>query len=298
MLDKINFGKKVVVTAAVTGSITTKKQNPYLPMTPQEVAEECYQAMEMGAAIAHIHPRHPDPDLTDLEVFNETVALVRQRCGDMIIQVGTGVRSRFNEIRKEEERLVLLEISPKPDMATINAGTFHYQSLAKNAPEKTGRNYLFNNPPELVEAFVTGFKERDIKIEFEAWDAGQIWDVLRLVEKGMLTPEELHINFVMGIGGAMPATLKMLTTAADMMPPKSHWTAMAPGRDEFPLCAVAAVMGGNVRVGLEDNVYLSHNVLAKGNGPIVEKMVRIIRDLGKDVATAAEAREMMNIPLK
>lgn len=298
MIDKINFKKKVVITAAVTGSITDKSQNPYLPVTPEEVAEECYRAWKAGAAIAHLHARDPRPERTDVEVLGEIVQLVRKRCGDMIIQIGTGIRSRFNELRTPEQRLPLLDITPRPDMETINAGTFDFQVLAKTSPEKTGRSWLFNNSPELIEAFIKGIKERNMVMEFEAYDHSHIWTIVRLLEKGVIDQNDLHVNLVMGIGGGMPATPKMLISVVDMLPEGIHWTAMAPGREEFPICTLAAMMGGNVRVGLEDNVYISQGVLSEGNAPIVEKMVHIIQDLGKEVATSTEARKMLNIPYR
>ncbi|MCL5058515.1 MAG: 3-keto-5-aminohexanoate cleavage protein [Actinobacteria bacterium] len=298
MIDKINLKKKVVITAAVTGSITSKSQNPYLPVTPEEVAEECYRAWKAGAAIAHLHARDPRPEKTDVEVLGETIRLVRERCGDMITQVGTGIRSRFNELRTPDQRLLLLGITPKPDMDTINAGTFDFEVLAQTSPENTGYTWLFNNSPELIEAFAKGMKERKIIIEFEAYDHGHVWNIVRLLERGVIDQNDLHVNLVMGIGGGMPATPKMLISAVEMLPKGTHWTAMAPGKEEFPICALAAMMGGNVRVGLEDNVYLSRGVLAEGNAPIVAKMARIIQDLGMEVATSTEAREMLNIPYR
>ena len=134
--------------------------------------------------------------------------------------------------------------------------------------------------------------------EFEAFDYGHIWTILRLLDQGIIEQKDLHVNIVMGIGGGMPATPKTLIGAVDMLPKGTHWSAMAPGREEFAICALAAMMGGNVRVGFEDNVYLSKGVLAKGNAPIVEKMVRILNDLSLEVASSTEAREMLNIPFR
>lgn len=298
MMDKINLKKKVIITAAVTGSITSKSQNPYLPVTPEEVAGECYRAWKAGASIAHIHARDPQPERTDTEVFGDITQRIRKKCGDMIIQVGTGIRSRFNELRTCEQRLPLLDIMPRPDMETINAGTFDFEVLGKTSPENTGRTWLFNNPPELIKAFVKGIKERNMVVEFEAYNHGHIWTILRLLEEGIIEQSDMHVNVVMGIGGGMPATPKMLIGAVDMLPKGTHWTAMAPGREEFAICALAAMMGGNVRVGLEDNVYISKGVLAEGNAPIVEKMVRILNDLSLEVASSTEAREMLNIPFR
>jgi 3-keto-5-aminohexanoate cleavage enzyme len=298
MMDKINLKRKVIITAAVTGSITQKSQNPYLPVTPEEVAEECYLAWKAGASIAHLHARDPRPERTDTEVFGDITERIRKKCGDMIIQIGTGIRSRFNELRTSEQRLPLLDIMPRPDMETINAGTFDFEVLAKTSPENTGRTWLFSNPPELIIAFAKGIKERNMVAEFEAFDYGHIWNILRLLDQGIIEQKDLHVNIVLGIGGGMPPTPKTLMGAVDMLPKGTHWCAMAPGKEEFAICALAAVMGGNVRVGFEDNVYLSKGVLAKGNAPIVEKMVRILNDLSLDVASSTEAREILNVPFR
>lgn len=289
--------KKLIITAALTGSVTTKEQTKYLPVTPQEVAEEALRAYNEGASIVHLHARDPDPSKDDVTVLGEMIELIRSKC-PVITQVGTGARDRWGEIRTSEQRLKLLDIKPKPDMETINAGTFTFQVLGGKVPPagSKGRSWDFLNPPELIEAFATGMKERGIAIEFEAYDVGHLINIRRLREKGIFREdEELHINLVLGVGGGISATPKSLMAMLDHLPPNSSWSVTGIGVHEFPMATMGIILGGNIRVGLEDNIYISKGVLAKSNGELVAKAVRIARELGREIASVEEARQMLGI---
>ncbi len=288
---------KMIITAALTGSQITKKHTPYIPVTPEEVAEEALKAYNEGAAIVHLHARNPNPGKDDVTVLGEMIKMIKDKC-PIITQVGTGNRDRWGEIRTDEERLKLLEIRPKPDMETINAGTFTFQVYGgKVAPAGSrGRSWNFLNPPEIIEGFVKGMKERSIAIEFEVYDTGQLGNIQRLLEQGILERDEIiHINFVLGVGGGMEASPKSLMFMVDHLPANASWSVMGIGVNEFQMVTLGMILGGNIRVGLEDNIYISKGVLAKSNGELVGKAVRIARELGQEIATVGEARQMLGI---
>jgi len=291
--------EKLVITAAITGAFLSKEQHPALPVTPEEIAAEVKRCYDAGATIAHLHARHPDRSLSDYQVLGMTIKLINEMC-PIITQVGTGVRDRFGEIRTEEERLAnfLDNVHPAPDMITINAGSFHFRILGKKEPMGSkGRSYLYSNSPQLIAGFAQGAVKRDLGIEFEVFDAGQVENVRALIETGVM-PAEHHLNFdfVLGIGGGMPATPKALMYMVEAIPAGAHWTAMAISQRQAPITTIAMVLGGGVRVGFEDNVYLHKGVLATSNAQFVDRVVSIAREIGREVATVEEAREILHLP--
>ncbi len=288
--------EKLVITAATAGAFLSKEQHPALPVTPEEIAAEVKRCYDAGATIAHLHARHPDPKLSDYEVLGMTIEMINDMC-PIITQVGTGVRNRYGEIRTEEERLenFLDNIQPPPEMITINAGSFHFRILGKKEPMGSkGRSYLYSNSPQLIAGFARGAVERGRGIEFEAFDAGQIENVRALIETGVLPPDfHLNFDFVLGIGGGTPATPKALMYMVDAIPAGAHWTAMAISQRQAPMTTMAMILGGGVRVGFEDNVYLHKGVLATSNAQFVERVVKIAREIGREIATVDEAREIL-----
>lgn len=287
---------KLVITAAVTGAFLTKEQHPALPVTPEEITAEMKRCYDAGATIAHLHARHPDPAISDYDVLGTTIRMVNAAC-PIITQVGTGVRSRFGEIRTEEERLhnFLNSISPPPDMITVNGGTFHFRILSKKEPMGSkGRSYIYSNSPQLIADFTRGGVERGYGLEFECFDAGQIENIKALQETGVLSAGyQLNFNLVMGIGGGIPATPKALDYMIEAVPAGSHWTVTAIGRHQAPLTTLGIVLGGGVRVGFEDNVHLYKGELATSNAQFVERVVKIAREVGREVATVEETRALL-----
>jgi 3-keto-5-aminohexanoate cleavage enzyme len=260
--------EKLVITAAITGAFLSKEQHPGLPVTPEEIAAEVKRCYDAGATIAHLHARHPDRSLSDYQVLGTTIKMINELC-PIITQVGTGVRDRFGEIRTEEDRLknFLDSIDPAPDMITINSGSFHFRVLGKKEPMGSkGRSYLYSNSPELIEGFTEGAISRGLGIEFETFDAGQV-----------------------------PATPKALMYMVDAIPPGAHWTAMGISRRQAPITTMAMILGGGVRVGFEDNVYLYKGVLAKSNAEFVDRVVNTAKVIGREVATVEEAREILHL---
>lgn len=291
--------EKLIITAAITGAFLSKEQHPALPVTPEEITAEVKRCYDAGATVAHLHARHPDRTVSDFEALGMTIGMINKTC-PIITQIGTGVRNRWGEIRTEEERLenFLNNVSPRADMITVNAGSFHFRIQSKVEPMGSkGRSYLYSNSPQLVAGFARGAHERKLGIEFEAFDAGQIENVKALVETGVL-PEDypLNFDFVLGIGGGAPATPKALMYMVDAVPPGAHWSCMAISRQQAPITTMGMILGGGVRVGFEDNVHLYKGVLAESNAQFVERVVKIAREIGREVATAEEAREILRLP--
>ena len=291
--------EKLVITAAITGAFLTKEQHPALPVNPQEICDEVKRCYDAGATIAHIHARHPDRTITDYEVLGDIIERINASC-PIITQVGTGVRDRFGEIRPEESRLhnFLNSVFPPPDMITINSGTFHFRIMGKRQPMgSSGRSYVYSNSPQLIEGFARGAIERNWGVEFECFDAGQIENVRHLIDTGIIPAgHPLNFDLVLGIGGGAPATPKMLTYMVDALPKGAHWTAMAISQNQAPITTMAMILGGGVRVGFEDNVYLYKGVLATSNAQFVDRAAMIAREIGREVATVDEARAILGLP--
>lgn len=290
----------MIVTAAVTGSVTTPEQSKYLPVTPKDIADEAVRSYNEGATVVHLHARHPDPAVDDYAALEETIQLIRDRC-PIITEVGTGARARDGRLRSDEERLKLMDLNPAPDRETINAGTFTFQVYGgKTAPYgKHGRTWDFSNPPELIVNFTKGMKERGLGIEYEAYDIGHILNIKRLMDWDVLDKDEtVHINLVIGIGGCIDPDPRSVIFMVDKLPPHWDWCVMSIGRHSYPVVTLGMILGGHIRVGMEDNLYLERGVLAKSNGELVAKAVRIAKELGREVATIDEAREMMGVKKK
>jgi len=287
--------EKLVVTVAATGSQTSKKQNPALPTTPDEIADEAYRSYNAGAAVVHLHARSPREDQTDVQVVSETIQKIKAKC-DIITQISTGGRNRFGAPRSLEERLALVDVDPRPDMGAINAGSHNIINLSRTAPPGSmGRAWVSSNPPGFIEQLASKMNEREMGIEFEVWSIGDIGEMVRLVERGIIPDKPLNFNFVLGVLGNMPATPKMLLFLVESLPGNHRFSVMGIGAHEFPMTTMGIILGGGVRVGFEDNIYLSRGVLAKSNAELVEKIVRIGKELGREPATVEEAKKILHL---
>ncbi len=272
---------KLIITVATTGAMTTKENTPYLPIQPEEIAEEVYGAYQAGASIAHIHVRTPEGAPTmALDRFEETVGLVREKCPDMIINMTSSGGLGFTD----EER-ILPHTVLKPDMGTFDAGSMNFYKG------------VFINSPTFLEKLGKAYIEHGIKPEVEVFDAGMVWNAIRLMKDGILIPP-IHFQCCMHVHGGMEGTAKNLVHLVDLLPSGSTWSAFGCGPTANLIMAMAINMGGHVRVGMEDNVYLSKGVLAKHNYEFVEKVQRLAKEFGRPVATPAEAREILGLPPK
>lgn len=267
---------KLIITAALTGAEVTREHNPNLPVTPTEIAEAAYRCYEAGASIVHVHVRNEDETPTQAaEVFKETVGLIKEKC-DIIIQVSTGGAVGMSA----EERLQPVYL--KPEMATLSTGSVNFG------------DDVFLNPPAYLEIFARVMQEQGVKPEIEVFDVGMINNARQLVSKGLLT-DPLHYDFVMGVPGGIPGTIKNLLHLAESIPPASTWTVAGMGRTELPLGTAAIIMGGHVRVGFEDNIYYEKGVLAASNAQLVERIVRVAGIHNRPVASPGEARQILGL---
>lgn len=273
---------KLIITAAICGAEVTKEQNPAVPYTVEEMVREAKSAADAGAAVIHVHVRHDDGTPTqDRERFREVMEAIRQEVPEAILLPSTGGAVGMTA----EERLQPTELHP--EMATLDCGTCNFG------------DEVFENSMPMMRDFGKRMAENGIKPEYECFEPGHVDTALRMARKGEVPGAPMQFNFVLGVPGCTPATVQNLCFLVNMIPTGSTWTATGIGRNAFTLAAAAIAMGGNVRVGFEDNLNLERGVLAKSNGELVAKVARIARELGREIATPAEAREILGLePLK
>ena len=274
--------EKLIISAAICGAEVTKEQNPAVPYTVEEIVREAKSAYDAGASVIHLHVRWDDGTPTqDKGRFQECVDAILKECPDVIIQPSTGGAVGMTDL----ERLQSTDIEPTPEFATLDCGTCNF-----------GGDEIFVNTDNTVMNFAKIMQERGIKPELEVFDKGMIDIALKADKKGLLN-HPLHFDFVLGV--QMSATVRDLTFMAESIPAGSTWTATGLGKNAWHIAAATISMGGHVRVGFEDNLYLEKGVLAKSNGEMVEKAVKLAKLLGREVATPAEAREILGLaPLK
>jgi 3-keto-5-aminohexanoate cleavage enzyme len=276
---------KVIVTAALTGVLATRDQCPAIPYTPKEIGEEAKRAADAGAAIVHIHARTPQggPDWS-VETFAEIFDEVRART-DVIVNFSTGAVG----VPAEERVAHIREL--RPEMAALNMGSMNY-AIYSEKKKAFYHDHVFENPFRDIQLFLETMKEAQVRPEMECFDAGHIGNTRPLIDMGVLDAP-YQFSLIMGVLGGIPGTTRHLVDQVDSLPQGSHWQVIGIGLNQWPLVAAAISMGGNVRVGLEDNFYLEQGKMAKSNGDLVEKASRLAHDLGREVATIAEARAQL-----
>ncbi|MBO4588596.1 MAG: 3-keto-5-aminohexanoate cleavage protein [Bacteroidales bacterium] len=271
---------KLIITAAICGAEVTKEQNPNVPYTVEEIVREAKSAVDAGAAIVHLHVREDDGTPTQSHVrFQECEEAIYKACPNVILIPSTGGAVGMTP----DERLDSTNTTPIPEMATLDCGTCNFG------------DEIFDNTMPTMRAFGKRMIEKGIKPEYECFEMGHLDTILTMARKGEVPGGPMQFNFVLGVPGCTPATVDNLCWLVKNIPAGSTWTATGIGRHAFTLAAPAIVMGGNVRVGFEDNLYLERGVLAKSNGELVDKVVRMAKLLGRQVATSDEAREILSI---
>jgi len=303
---------KCIITAAVTGGDTVPSQSPYLPITPKEIADEAVRCAEAGAAVVHVHARDPETGepSSGLELFEEILTSIKGK-SDVVICPTTG----GNALMSLEERLRLLP-KFKPEMATFNMGTMNYPAhFIVESYDRRGKTFkyewerpylestkdaVFKNSFQDLEYIIELMNENDVKPECEIYDLGMIYNTAYLVKKKILQ-KPLQIQFVLGVlGGASsePGVLHYLKGIADEQFGKEQytWSIIGAGYpQEFHLAALAAIMGGNIRVGMEDNLRIGRDQYAKSNVELVEKAVKITQLLDREIANPDDARHILNL---
>lgn len=283
--------KKIIITAALTGVLANRSQCPDIPYTPEEIAEEGKRAVDAGASILHIHARKPNGmPAYDVETYRQIDEAVKAKCPEVIINYSTGAIG----ISKEERIHHVTAL--KPDMAALNMGSMNYAMYSKKH-KKFYHDHVFQNPFKDIMFFMEKMKEAGTRPEMEVFDNGHINNAMPLIDMGLL-PKPLTFSFVMGVlGGIAPTTQNLLHQAASV-PADALWQVIGIGRKQWALVAAAITIDGNIRVGLEDNFYLPEGQMAKSNGELVAAAAKLVRMLGRDVATIEETRAMMHMPLK
>ena len=281
--------KKLILSAALTGAATNRSHCPAIPYTPVEIAEEGKRAVDAGASILHIHAREDNgiPSWR-LEVFEAIKNEVRKRCPNVIINFSTGAIGL-----SKEERVNHIPHT-KPDMAAFNMGSMNYAIFSKKQ-KKFYFNGLFENTFDTLQYVVKVMNETGTVPEMECFDTGHIRNVEPLRSMGLI-PDNATYSLVMGVLGGIPATPENLIHQIKQVPEGAFWQCIAISRKQWQLAAIACSMGGNFRVGLEDNFYLPNGEMSKSNGECVEWGVKLANMMGREIASIEETREMLNIP--
>ncbi len=268
---------KIIITVAPTGAWPSKKDNPNIPLTPEEIANDVYECYKAGASIAHLHMRDDMGKGTmDTKKFEETVKLIKEKC-DIVIKLTTsGDLNATDETRQAHLKSI------KPDLASYDCGSMNWM-----------HNSLFINHPKFLEELGYTMQENNVKPEIEIFDAGMIYNSLYYIKKGVLK-EPVHYQFVLGAAGGT-ATVENLVYLKSLIPEGSTWSALGIGKGHIPILMTAIAMGGHVRVGMEDNVYYGPGELAVSNAQLVERAARLIKNSMNEVATPAEAREILGL---
>lgn len=270
--------EKLIVTAAICGAEVTKAQNQAVPYTVEEIGIEAEKAYKAGAAIIHLHVREDDGTPTQSrDRFEACIAEIKRRCPDVIVQPSTGGAVGMSNT----ERLQPVDLAP--EMATLDCGTCNF-----------GGDEVFVNTENTIKEFGEKMIQLNVKPEIEVFDKGMIDMAIRLHKKGYIKAP-MHFNFVMGVNGGISADIRDFVFMRGSIPAGSTYTVSGIGRNEFPLAVMSIIDGGHVRVGFEDNVYLSKGVMAKSNAELVEKVIRLAKELGREIATPAEARSILGL---
>ncbi len=273
-----DLSQKTIITVAPTGAWPSKKDNPSIPLTPAEIADDVYACWKAGAAIAHLHMRN-DEGLGTMskEKFAETVGLIKKKC-DIVLNLTTS-----GDLNATDETRMAHFIELKPELASFDAGTMNWM-------HKT----LFINHPDFLEKLGKTMIDSGVKPEIEIFDAGMIYNSLHYLKKGVLQAPA-HYQFVLGAAGGMGASVENLVFLKGLIPDGSTWSAFGIGRNAIPIMLTAIAMGGHIRVGMEDNIYFAKGKLADSNAQFVGQAARIIKEVNRDVATPEEARKILSI---
>ncbi|MBV8652085.1 MAG: 3-keto-5-aminohexanoate cleavage protein [Alphaproteobacteria bacterium] len=298
---------KVVITCAVTGSIHTPTMTPYLPLTPDEVAEQSIEAAEAGAAIIHLHARDPKDGrpTPDPAVFMQFLPRIKQAT-DAVINITTGGGHGMTL----QERLAA-PLKASPEMCSLNMGSMNfglypmldrYKEFKHEWERKhleNSRDFIFRNTFKDIEGVLKELGEgHGTKFEFECYDVGHLYNLAHFLDRGLVKPP-LFVQTIFGILGGIGADTEnvahMKRIADKLFGDQYHWSVLAAGRHQLPFVTMAAIMGGNVRVGLEDSIYVGKGQLAKSNAEQVRRIRSILENLSLEIATPAEARSMLDL---
>jgi 3-keto-5-aminohexanoate cleavage enzyme len=279
----------VVITCSISGAIANREQCPAIPYTPQEYAAEARRIVDEGGVHIHIHARKPDGTPSyEIEDFQAITDAIRAEVGDAAIvnystgTIGVPVAKRVEYLR-----------ACRPEVAALNMGSMNYAKYSKSRKQFVF-SMVFANPFAEIVELLEAMNELNIKPEHECFDIGHVGSLAPLIDMGVLkTP--LHVDCVMGVVGGIPPTARNLAAMVDNIPEGSHWGVIGISRDQWMLVSAALTLGGSIRVGLEDNLYLPNGEMAKSNGELIAKARQMTEDMGRRPATVAEARAMLHV---
>ena len=269
----------IIVTTAITGSQPRKKDNPALPVTPSEQIESTHEAFEAGSSLVHIHVRDSQEDSSsDPDLFSEVQQGIKKHCPNMIIQFSTGGRGRAANLRGGMLYL-------KPDMASLATGSVNFPGM------------IYENPPQLIDELAGEMKAYGVKPEIEVFDAAMLYNAIKMSESGAIS-SPIHVQFVLGIPGAMPVRRKLLEFLIDelaTLAPGATWSAMGIGRNQFEVNKWSLELGGHARTGFEDNVKLNKDTLAANNAALVSLIADVAAKYDRHLASPDEARAILGL---
>ncbi|MBC7692055.1 MAG: 3-keto-5-aminohexanoate cleavage protein [Methylotenera sp.] len=276
-MSNFTINHPAILTCALTGAETTREKQPNLPITPEEQAIAAEEAVRAGASIIHLHVREEDGKPSQRpERFQEAIIAIRKRVPDVIIQLSTG-----GAVGESIDNRAL-PLTLKPDMASLNLGTMNF-----------GEDVFYNHPRDIV-ALASRMHQHGVMPELEIYEAGMLESAFRLAKQGILR-EPLHFQFVLGVPGGMSGDPRNLMHLVSLLPKDVHWGVAGVGRFQLPLAVQALLLGGHVRVGFEDNIFYTKGVVAQSNAQLLERVARIAREIGREVATITQAREMLGL---
>jgi uncharacterized protein (DUF849 family) len=288
--------RKVIISCAVTGSADSPAKNPAIPVTPEQIAQSCIDAAKAGAAVVHIHVRDPKTTKPSMDgaLYREAVERIRASGTDVLINLTTGPGARFEHdpddpskaspastLRGPQDRVRHIE-ELRPDICSLDMGSLNMG------------NRVFINTPAHLQTMAIAIRDAGVLPELEVFEAGHVMLAKKMIETGHIKPPGMF-QICLGIAWGQPATPEAMSYMRGLLPPASPWFAFGISLHQFPMVAQAVLLGGHVRVGLEDNLYLEKGKLAPSNAALVEKAAHIIEVLGDHVATPAEAREILGL---
>jgi uncharacterized protein (DUF849 family) len=289
------FEDPVIISNSISGAIANRDQCPAIPYTPQEYAAEARRAVDEGASQIHIHARKPDGTPSyEVEDFRAITEAIRSEVGDVIVNYSTGAIG----ISIEKRISYLREL--RPDVAALNMSSMNYAKYSKRRKDFVFKT-VFENSFDTIVEFLTAMRDLGIKPEHECFDSGHVANLDPLLDMGLLE-EPLQISLVMGVTGGIRPTPRNVTLMSDQIPGgpegRNQWQVIGISRDQWKLLASALVLGGNVRAGVEDNLYLPDGEMAKSNGELIAKARQMAEDVGRRPASVAEARELLGVPAR
>lgn len=282
-----DYEKSCIITCALSGVVANRDQCPAIPYTPEEYAEEARRAYEAGAAIVHIHARRPDGTPSyEVEDYKNIYHAITSVC-PVLINFSTGA------IGIPLEKKMAHFVALRPEIAALNMGSMNY---AKYNPQKKRFvfDFVFQNPFSEIVALVKAMGDVGVRPEMECFDSGHVGNCYPLIDMGILKPP-YQFSLIMGVLGGIPPTVPNLVHMTTLLPPNSEWEVIGISLDQWRMVAAAIGLGGNVRVGLEDNFYLEPGLMARSNGELVEKAARMVRDQGREIATVQEAIDRLRL---